>query len=278
MSTAVSTDRLKTLLTTDGVKSRFVEMLGQQKAAGFMSSIISAVNANDKLKECEPMSVIAAASVAAAMDLPINQSLGMAHIVPYSGKAQFQIGWKGFMQLALRTGQYKTINPCVVYEGQLVKANSFTGEMEFKEERTSDKVAGYLLYFKLLNGYDHYFYMTKDAMEAHAQRYSIAYKKGWATPWKEDFDAMGLKTVIKLGLGKFGVLSIEMQKAMEVDQAVVNDKGEAADFPDADKPEATVEEPGPKAPAAAEAAVAGAAKPAEVVAPGAGAGAKPIPL
>ncbi len=224
LSTA-PTGGLQSVLQKTEIKKRFEEVLGS-RANAFSSSIISAVNANAQLKECNPMSVISAAMIAASIDLPINPSLGLSYIVPYKGSAQFQVGWKGFVQLALRSGQYKTIHATKVLEGQIKKHNSFTGEMEFTEKSTSNKAAGYLLYFKLLNGYEKYFYMTADEVQAHAKQYSAAYKKNFGV-WVDNFDAMALKTVVKLGLSKYGVLSIDMQKAVEMDQAEVNDKGEA---------------------------------------------------
>lgn len=235
-------DRIKALVSSDQVKSRFQEILGK-KSAGFLSSVVSAVNANQQLKDADPTSVIAAAAVAASLDLPVNPSLGMAHIVPYKGAAQFQVGWKGFVQLALRTGQYRTINATEVYDGQLVNHNPFTGEMEFRVEKDSEKVVGYLLYFKLLNGYEKYFYMTHEEVMAHGKRYSASFKKGFGV-WAENFDAMALKTVVKLGLSKYGVLSIEMQKALEVDQAEVTDNGvRYVDGVTDDAPEAPSEPP-----------------------------------
>jgi len=189
-----------------------------------MSSVLSAVNSNSALKSCEPMSVIQAAAIAASMDLPINPSLGFAHIVPYGDKAQFQMGWKGFIQLAMRTGQYKTIHTAPVFEGQIKAHNQFTGEMEFNFSVRSTKVAGYLLYFKLLNGFEKYFYMTEEEVQSHGKRYSKSFAKGYGV-WKDNFEAMALKTVVKMGLSKFGVLSVDMQRAIESDQGTVSDDG-----------------------------------------------------
>jgi recombination protein RecT len=219
-------DRLKSLMATPSIRSRFEEMLGK-RSASFMSSIVSAVNSNKALKECDPMSIISSAAVAASMDLPVNPSLGFAHIVPYKGVAQFQMGWKGFIQLAMRSGQYRTINLAPVMEGQLTKHNPFTGEMEFSAESISDKRIGYLLYFKLINGYEKYFYMTEEQCHAHAKRYSASFAKGYGR-WAEDFEAMALKTVCKLGLSKYGILSLDMQKALEVDQAEIDEHGAAS--------------------------------------------------
>lgn len=211
------------LLKAPAVRAKFDEVLGKRSPA-FISSIITAVNATPALRECNPMSVVSAASIAAAIDLPINPSLGFAHIVPFKGVAQFQIGWKGFVQLAMRTGQYKTMNAAKVFDGQLKRHDPFTGEMEFDASVVSEKVIGYVLYFKLLNGYEKYFYMTREECLSHAKLYSASFRKGFGV-WVENFDAMALKTVVKLGLSKYGVLSIEMQTAMETDQAVISEDG-----------------------------------------------------
>lgn len=218
------------LLQSPDIRARFDDVLGKRSAA-FISSIITAVNSNNALKNCDPMSVVSSAMIAAAIDLPINPSLGFAHIVPYKGQAQFQIGWKGLIQLALRTAHYKTIHLTKVYDGQVKRMNQFTGDMEFIDEKTSNKVIGYLLYFKLLNGYEKYFYMTTEQCEAHGKKYSQTYKMGKGR-WRDDFDAMALKTVAKMGLSKYGVLSIEMQKAIEVDHAIVDQDGNVTSFPD----------------------------------------------
>jgi len=220
---------LRATLNSQGVKSRFEEMLGK-RSASFLSSIISSVSNNKMLASSEPSSVVAAAAVAASLDLPINSSLGFAHIVPYKPKnsrfpvAQFQLGWKGFIQLALRSGQYETINVTPILEGQITKHDKFTGEMEFSSEYTSKKIVGYLLFFKLINGYRKYFYMTHEECESHGKKYSQSFKKGYGL-WVDNFEAMALKTVVKLGLSKYGILSVEMQKAIEVDQAVIKEDG-----------------------------------------------------
>lgn len=216
---------LKALMRTSIIRARFEDVLGK-KSAGFMSSIISAVSANKSLLSCDPTSVISAAMIAATLDLPINPSLGMAHIVPYKGVATFQIGWKGIYQLAMRSGQFRTINVATVFEGELVRFDKFKGDMEFDEEKkTGDSVIGYVLFFELLNGFRKFFYMTAAKMESHGKSYSQSYKKGGGV-WVSNFEAMAHKTVAKLGLGKFGPLSIEMHRAFVSDQAAINEKGE----------------------------------------------------
>lgn len=230
---------VESLLKMPGIRNRFEEMLGK-KAAGFMSSIISAVSTNSALKTCDPRSVVASAAVAASLDLPINPSLGFAHIVPYSGKAQFQMGWKGFVQLGMRSGQYKSMNCSEVYEDELDTYNPITGEFKLKDQSEwkqrynsqREKIVGFVSFFKLLNGFEMFLYMTKAQVEAHGREYSKSYGRD-SSPWKTKFDAMAKKTVMKLLLSKFGVLSIEMTKALQTDQAVVIDENrlEFADNP-----------------------------------------------
>ncbi len=229
-------DALQALLQQDAIKRRFETVLGK-KAPGFMSSIISATSANKDLKKADPISIVQSAAVAAALDLPINSSLGFAHIVPYKKDgvaiAQFQMGWKGFVQLGMRTGQYKTINVAIVREGELISRNRFTGEMVFDEsKKTGDKTIGYVAYFRLINGFEKYFYMTAEEAKAHGKKYSKSFNKEYSR-WQTDFDSMALKTVIKMLLSKWGILSIEMQTAIQADQAIVKGEGEY-EYPDND--------------------------------------------
>lgn len=216
-------DNLETLLSKDKVRKRFDDILGK-KSAGFISSVLSLRNANKALRLADPMSIITASAVAATLDLPINQNLGFAHIVPYSGVAQFQMGWKGFVQLAIRTGLYQTMNAAEIYEGELVRYNRITGETEIDESRRkSDKIVAYVAYFKLTTGFEKYLLMTVEQIQRHAKRYSQAYNKKGDSIWHTDFNSMALKTVLKLLLSKYGVLSIELQKALQYDQSVVKE-------------------------------------------------------
>lgn len=224
---------LSLMLNSDNIKKRFNEMLGT-KAAGFMSSILSAVNSNSTLKNADPMTVVTAAAIAASLDLPINSNLGFAHIVPYKGQAQFQMGWKGFIQLALRTGQYENIHCAVVYEGEIESVDRFTGEITFSESgKISDTVVGYVAYFKLLNGFRKWYYMTADEMAAHGKKYSQSYNSDKGQ-WKQNPHAMGLKTVVKMLLSKYGILSIGMETALQADQAVIREDG-TYDYTDRDR-------------------------------------------
>jgi len=211
-------------LETPAVKSRINDLLGK-KAPQFASSVIAISNLPG-LADCEPMSVIGSAITAATLDLPINQSLGFAHIVPYNNRtgkrAQFQIGYKGFIQLALRSGQYLRLNDCVIPNGGLKSYNELTGELDVDFDAAGDgDPDGYAFYFKLVNGFEKTVFWSFNKTKEHARRYSQAYRKGYG-PWKDDFDAMGLKTVIKNTLSKYGILSVELQRAIESDQGVID--------------------------------------------------------
>lgn len=231
MNNLVTVPQLKTLLGRDEVKNRFQEIMGK-KAPGFISSILSLTNGNALLQKAEPHSILNAAVVAATLDLPINPNLGFAAIVPYKNTAQFQLQYKGLVQLAMRSGQYKTINVSEVYEGEIKNVNRFTGDYEFGE-RTSDMVVGYMAYFKLVNGFEKYSYMTVDEIKEHAARYSKTYQRGDGV-WKDNFDAMAKKTVLKLLLSKFGILSIEMQRAQTFDQSSIKSDLTVTDVDDAE--------------------------------------------
>lgn len=229
LTPANASNSLQGLLSSQDVKNRFEELLGK-KAPGFISSILSVANNNKVLFKCEPKTVIAAAALAAALDLPVNQNLGFAYIIPFNNskegryEAQFQLGYKGYIQLAMRSGQYQTINAAIVYEGEIVNRNRFTGEFEFGE-RKSDKIIGYIAYFKLVNGFEKYNYMTIDEMQSHAKKFSKNYKGGTDKWGITDFNSMALKTVLKLLISKYGILSIEMQGAGQMAQALSNDGG-----------------------------------------------------
>lgn len=225
-----TTNSVSQFFKKDAVRSRFEEMLGK-KAQGFITSVLQVCASNDMLSRADAQSVYGAAATAATLDLPINNNLGFAYIVPYNSKqkdgsfkvvAQFQMGYKGFIQLAQRSGQFKTIAAAPIYEGQLVKENPLTGfEFDFTKKE-SDKVIGYAGYFELINGFQKTLYMTVDDLKNHGGKYSQTFKKGYGL-WKDDFDSMAQKTVIKLVLSKYAPMSIEMQRATLSDQAVLKD-------------------------------------------------------
>jgi len=222
----------------DTVQKRVHKMLGD-RAPQFTTALIAATNNIAHLDECTPASVLNAALTVAALDLPINNNLGFAYIIPYKNKgvyeAQFQMGYKGYIQLAQRSGQYKTISAAPVYEGQLIAQNPLTGNTYNWETKASDKVVGYIGYFKLINGFEKEWWMSAADIEKHARRYSQSYrayldKKVSSAIWHDDYDAMAMKTVLKLLISKFGPMSVDMQSAIEKDQSVDNDTGTA--YPD----------------------------------------------
>lgn len=215
-------NNVKGLMDSPAVKKRFEEVLCE-RAPQYMSSIVNLVNSDTNLKKCEPMSVIASCMVAATMDLPVDKNLGYAWVVPYGTKAQFQMGYKGYIQLALRTGQYKAINVVEIREGELIRWNSLSEEVEIDfTQRKSNKVIGYAGYFKLLNGFEKTVYWSREEIEAHAKKFSKTYnfKNG---VWQTDFDSMAKKTVLRNLLSKWGILSIEMQKAYTADNNAVKE-------------------------------------------------------
>lgn len=207
------------LINDDGFRKQAEKTLGE-RTPQFMSSVLSLVNANWALQKADPIKVYNACLMSAALNLPVNNNLGYAYIIPYGNDVQLQIGWKGFVQLAQRSGQFRTIVVNAVHENEITGINSMTGEIEFdfKAEKTGETV-GYMAYFKLLNGFEKSLYMSVDDLTKHAKKYSQTFKKGGGV-WSDNFDAMASKTVVKLLLNKFAPLSIDMEKAIEYDQKV----------------------------------------------------------
>lgn len=212
---------IRQFFTAESVQNRFRELLGK-KAQGFVTSLLQVVNSSDYLIKADPNTIYQAAMMAATLDLPINQNLGFAYIIPYGSQAQFQMGYKGYIQLAQRSGLFKTISAAPIFEGQLVEENPLTGFVFDFTKKTSEKITGYAAYFELLNGFSKTLYMTEKELTAHGARFSQTFKRGGGL-WKDDFNSMAIKTVIKLLLSKFAPLSIEMQRAVIADQAIIND-------------------------------------------------------
>lgn len=215
---------LKNALNAPSVKTKFEEMLGK-RSSQFMTSITSVVTNNALLQKADVNSIIMGSAVAASMDLPLNPNLGYAALVPFNSKdgcfAQLQVMVKGWTELFLRSGQCQSIICETVYEGQLVKKNKFTGEYIFDEDaKKSNKIIGFMAYFKLTNGFEKYDYMTVEEVKAHAQRFSQTYRKG-AGIWKDHFEAMAQKTVLKRLLTKYAPKSIEMQQMAIFDQSII---------------------------------------------------------
>lgn len=216
---------IKQYIEAPAISTGLEKLLGK-KAQALKSNILNIVSNNQQFKDCDPRSITGAAVCATVNNLSIAPGLGQAYIVPFKGKAQLQIGWKGYVQLAHRTGQYARIHAGKVFEGEISDLNPFTGVPE-RGEKISDKVVGYIAYFRLVNGYEKYLYMTLAELEEHALKYSQSYaydrrngKK--SSPWSTHFDAMACKTVLKKLLSNWGILSTEMANAIQADQSVVD--------------------------------------------------------
>lgn len=219
------------------VQEKLKELVGKN-ASSFTTSVLQIVNNNSMLVNADPQTIFSAACMAATLNLPINNNLGFAYIVPFknnkTGKieAQFQMGWRAYVQLAQRSGQFERIAATPVYEGQLLKADPLLGyEWDWSVQKNGEPI-GYVAFFKLINGFTAELYMTKEEVRKHANTYSQTAKKGYGV-WKDNFDAMALKTVLKLLLSKQAPLSIDMQKAQLADQSIVRDvDGQDFDYVD----------------------------------------------
>jgi len=215
-----SSKSIKDYFSNDQVRSKFAEVLGT-KTASFCTTVVQIASQSEMLQKCDPASIMQSAMVAATLDLPVNPNLGFAYILPYGSKAQFQLGYKGLIQLAQRSGQFINISATPIFDGQIVAENPLTGYV-FDFTKKSSKIVGYAAYFKLLNGFEKTLYMSVEQLQAHGKKYSQTYKKGFGL-WADDFDSMAQKTVIKLLLSKYAPLSVEMSKALVADQAVIED-------------------------------------------------------
>lgn len=220
---------LRELFNDPIIKTKVEQLIGKNSAT-FATSVMQIANSNALLRTAEPSSVFNAACMAATLNLPLQNGLGFAYIVPFKNnkerkvEAQFQIGYKGFIQLAQRSGQFKRLVALPVYKKQLIKKDFINGfEFDWEQEPEKDEnPIGYYAYFKLVNDFSAELYMSHDDIVKHAQRYSQTFKKGFGV-WHDNFEAMALKTVLKLLLSKQAPLSVEMQQAVLADQAVVKD-------------------------------------------------------
>jgi recombination protein RecT len=237
---------LKNVMNADSVQEQFKNALKENSGA-FIASVIDLYNSDSGLQECDPVKVVNEALKAAVLKLPINKALGFAYIIKFNNSRKdvqtgqwikvptptFVPGYKGYIQLAMRTGYYRSINADVVYEGELQKTNKLTGEIKLDGEKTSDKIVGYFAHFELLNGFSKTLYVSVQNMAKHAKQYSpsiknenkatidaliqLSGKDSTGLGWTGDFDSMALKTVLRNLLSKYGYLSIEMQTAITND-------------------------------------------------------------
>lgn len=277
---------LTAYLTNDAVKNQINQVVGGKDGQRFISSIISAVQTNPKLQECTNQSILSAALLGEALKLSPSPQLGYFYMVPYSNKnmdfpeAQFQLGYKGYIQLASRTGQYRKLTVLPIKEGELVSFDPLNEEIEVnmiqdEVERENAKTIGYYTMFEYLNGFRKALYWSREKMLAHADHFSQAFslkgdrykvsfadyeagkydpKDAWrySSFWYKDFDAMACKTMLRQLISKWGIMSIDMQTAYEADMAVIHEDGtkeyvdvvpnEVEDMP-VSEPVAAAEEP-----------------------------------
>ena len=219
-------------IRTEAYQKLINNTLSDQKVATqFIADISTAVANNQQLANCDAGSILSAGLVACTLKLPINQALGFAHLVPYGDKAQFIVGYKGFIQLAVRSGYYKDIDAQPVRDGEYKGRDKETGKPVFEFIEDDDiaetkPIIGYRAYFVLNSGFTKTVYWSKAKIEKHRDKYSKAAKSNSSTnQWRDNFDGMALKTVIRQLISKWGIMSVEMQSAIEKDQAVIREDG-----------------------------------------------------
>lgn len=254
-------------LTQDAVKAQINNIVGGKNGTRFITSIVSAVQNNPQLQECTNQSILSAALLGESLNLSPSPMLGYYYMVPFNDRqrgkvAQFQIGYKGLIQLAIRSGQYKKINVMAIKEGELeyfdplnedIKVNLMVDNWNAREQA---KTIGYYATFELVNGFKKSIYWSREQMEAHAEQYSQGYraKKGY-TFWEKDFDSMAYKTMLRQLLSKWGIMSTELMSAIDSDEAIINEDGTknyveteeiieaSASEPAKEEPEAPAEDP-----------------------------------
>ena len=241
-------------ITSNTITKKINGIIGDEKrGARFISGMVSAVNANPALKKCDPQSIISGALLGESLNLSPSPQLGQYYLIPYNDKsrgpiATYQMGYKGYIQLAIRSGQYKKLNVLAIKEGELIKYDPLNEEIEVQliedeEKRESAKTIGYYAMFEYVNGFRKTMYWSKSRMEKHALQYSKGYaKKSGYTFWEKDFDAMAYKTMLRQLISKWGVMSVDMQQAFEGDMAVINEDG-SKDYVDNGDDFVVVEEP-----------------------------------
>lgn len=234
-------------LTSPKAMEQIENIVGVKQSKTFISSVISAVQTNPALADCSNSSILSGALLGESLKLSPSPQLGAYYLVPYGKEAQFQLGYKGYKQLAMRSGQYKKLLAKEVKEGELVEYDPFTEEIVLEAikdpaTRLKKKTIGYFAMFELMNGYTKKIYWTKEQMESHAQKYSKGYKakKGY-TFWEKDFDAMAIKTLYRQLLSKDGIMSVDMQTAYNADMGVIREDG-SIDYVDEVKTEDIVAE------------------------------------
>lgn len=234
---------LTAYLTQDAVKNQISSVVGGKNGTRFISSIVSAVQATPALQECSNSSILSAALLGESLNLSPSPQLGQFYLVPYDNRskgakeAQFQIGYKGYIQLAIRSGQYKKLNVIAIKQGELIRFDPLNEEIEVRliedgYTREETKAIGYYAMFEYTNGFRKAMYWSREKMEAHAKKYSPGYKKDlekgtqW-TFWAKDFDGMAYKTMLRQLISKWGIMSIDLIQAIDADMAVIREDGTA---------------------------------------------------
>lgn len=241
LATRTQKTGLTAYLTQDAVKDQINKVVGGKNGARFISSIVSAVQATPALQECTNSSILSAALLGESLNLSPSPQLGQYYMVPYDNRskgakeAQFQLGYKGYIQLAVRSGQYKKLNVLAIKEGELIRFDPLNEEIEVsliqdEEQREQAPTIGYYAMFEYTNGFRKALYWSRAKMEAHAKKYSPGYKKdlekgtSW-TFWAKDFDGMAYKTMLRQLISKWGIMSIDLQMAVDSDMTVLHEDG-----------------------------------------------------
>ena len=226
------------VINSDGYKRMINNTLGDpKKSARFVTAITSAVTTNPALQECEASTIVSAGLLGEGLNLSPSPQLGQYYLVPFKDRknnrtvCQFQLGYKGYIQLAIRSGQYKKLNVIAIKQGELISFNPLEEEIEVQliddeTERENAQTIGYYAMFEYVNGFKKAMYWSREKMESHAEKYSMGYKakKGY-TFWEKDFDAMACKTMLRQLISKWGIMSIEMEKAISSDMGVISENG-----------------------------------------------------
>ena len=239
--------KFSAIVKTDAYKNLVNNTLSDPKrSANFTTAITSAVSTNPALMDCDPWTIVSAGLLGETLQLSPSPQLGQYYLVPFNDRklgrkvAQFQLGYKGYIQLAIRSGQYKKLNAMAIKEGELIKYDPLNEEIEVQlieddAEREAAPTIGYYAMFEYLNGFRKVIYWSKDKMESHALQYSQGYKakKGY-TFWEKSFDDMAIKTMLRQLISKWGIMSIDFQKAYEADMGVLRPGTDKIDYVDND--------------------------------------------
>ena len=215
-------------IKSDGYQKLINDTLGDKEVARkFVAEISSVVSNNAMLQNCDAASILSAGLLAQSLNMPLAPALGFCYIVPYGNKAQFQLGYKALVQMSMRSGQFQRLGVREVHQGEYVGQDEFGDDLfQFSHDFDTNEIIGYYAYFQLTNGFKKTMYWTTEQVRNHAKKYSKSFTSTSATNvWRDNFDTMACKTVLKLLLNRYAPMSVEMQKAIAADQAVINKDG-----------------------------------------------------